>query len=225
VIDDEPEVREALTSVLALAHVRVDLAGSAEDGLARAAELPPDVVILDLTLPGMSGIEACRRLRDWYEGPVLVLSVRGGERDKIAALDAGADDYVTKPFAAGELLARLRALMRRANPHAEPVTEVEVGGLRVDFARRVVTLDARPVRLTRLEFEILALLARNAGRVVTSRTLLERVWGPNSVDDTQALRVHISHLRQKIERPGDVPRYIITEPGIGFRLADPGTAL
>jgi DNA-binding response OmpR family regulator len=178
-------------------------------------------VILDLSLPRMSGLEACRRLREWYEGPILILSVHGGEADKIAALDMGADDYLTKPFAAGELLARLRALLRRTRPGEAPLTDARIGGLCIDFPRREVTLEGETVKLTRIEFEILALLARNAGRVVTSRMLLEKVWGPESGDDTQALRVHVMHLRQKIERPGDVPRYILTEPGVGFRLAEP----
>jgi two-component system KDP operon response regulator KdpE len=172
----------------------------------------------------MSGLEACGRLRKWYDGPILILSVHGGEADKVAALDMGADDYLTKPFGAGELLARLRALLRRAKPDDSPLTEVTIGGLQIDFPRRLVRLRGEPVKLTRIEFEILALLARNAGRVVTSRMLLEQVWGPNTTDDTQALRVHIMHLRQKIERPGDVPRYILTEPGVGFRLAEPDEA-
>lgn len=221
VIDDEPELRDALATVLEFAHDTVDLAATAEEGLELAVERNPDVVILDLTLPGMSGLEACRRLREWYTGVILILSVHEAEADKIAALDSGADDYITKPFASGELLARLRALLRRSGTAEAATTGVHVGDLFVDFARRAVTLDGQPVKVTRLEYEILAALARDAGRVVTSRMLIRAVWGPNSVEDTQALRVHVMHLRHKIERPGGVPRYILTEPGVGFRLAEP----
>ncbi|NTU72387.1 MAG: response regulator transcription factor [Coriobacteriia bacterium] len=220
VIDDEEQIRRALKSVLQARHYEVDTASTAEDGIALTAERTPDLVILDLTLPGMSGFEACRQLRGWYEGPVLVLSVLSSDSDKIDALDLGADDYLTKPFSTGELLARIRALLRRASPSASPVTDIDVGDLHIDFARRVVMLRGESVRLTRIEFDILALLARNAGRVVTSSMLLEEVWGPEYVRDTQTLRVHISHLRKKIETPGDVPRFVLTEPGVGFRFAD-----
>jgi DNA-binding response OmpR family regulator len=220
VVDDEPQIREALASVLEDAYDDIDLAASAEEGLETAAEHAPDVVILDLTLPRMSGLEACRRLREWYDGPILILSVHEGEADKIAALDMGADDYITKPFAAGELLARLRALLRRGRNEEPPLAEVRVGGLCVDIPRRTVTLDGQPVRLTPMEFDILAVLARNPGRVVTSRALIQAVWGPDAVEDTRSLRVHVMHLRQKIEPRGDFPRYILTEPGVGFRLAE-----
>lgn len=219
VIDDEPQIRDALASVLEDAY-DADLAASAEEGLEIAAEHTPDVVILDLTLPQMSGLEACRRLREWYTGPILILSVHEGEADKIAALDMGADDYITKPFAAGELLARLRALLRRAQHDEAAVSEVRVGGLYIDFPRRIVTVDGEPVKLTPMEFDILAVLAHNAGRVVTSGALIHAVWGPDAVEDTRSLRVHVMHLRQKIEPLGDVPRYILTEPGVGFRLAE-----
>jgi two-component system KDP operon response regulator KdpE len=160
----------------------------------------------------------CRELRTWLTVPILVLSVRDSDQDKITALDLGADDYLTKPFSTGELLARIRALLRRPAGDAVGPASVTLGGLTVDFARRRVTVDGTGVRLTRTEFDILALLARNVDRVVTSRTLLERVWGPEYVEDTQTLRVHISHLRHKIEPEGGVPRYVLTEPGVGFRL-------
>ncbi len=221
VVDDEQQIQRALKSVLQARSYVVDVAGSAEDGIALTAERTPDLVILDLALPGMSGLEACRELRTWYTGPILVLSVRTGDDDKIAALDLGADDYLTKPFSTGELLARIRALLRRASPTEAGLSEIRSGDLCIDLARRIVTLHGEPVKLTRLEFDILALLARNAGRVVTSSMLLEHVWGPEYVRDTQTLRVHISHLRKKIEREGDVPRFILTEPGVGFRFADP----
>lgn len=220
VIDDEEQIRRALKSVLQARHYNVDVAATAEEGLELTAERSPDAIILDLSLPGMSGLEACERLRAWYEGPILVLSVRSSDSDKIAALDLGADDYLTKPFSTGELLARIRALLRRTSPTDSVVTEIVCGELTIDLARRTVTLRDEQVKLTRTEFDILSLLARNAGRVVTSSMLLEQVWGPEYVRDTQTLRVHVSHLRKKIETPGDVPRFVLTEPGVGFRFAD-----
>lgn len=220
VIDDEEQIRRALKSVLQARHYDVDLAATAEEGIELTAEHTPDAIILDLTLPDMSGLEACSRLREWYEGPILVLSVRSSDADKIAALDLGADDYLTKPFSTGELLARMRALLRRASPLGSPLNEIVSGDLHIDLARRLVTLRGEPVKLTRIEFDILALLARNAGRVVTSSMLLEEVWGPEYVRDTQTLRVHVSHLRKKIETPGDVPRFVLTEPSVGFRFAE-----
>lgn len=220
VIDDEEQIRRALRSVLQARHYDVDLAETGERGLELAAERTPDIVVLDLTLPGISGLEACERLRDWYQGPIIILSVRNADADKIAALDLGADDYLTKPFSSGELLARIRALLRRTQGPDTSVTEVRSGDLRIDFAKRTVTVRGKAVRLTRIEFDVLALLAKNAGRVVTSRMLLESVWGPEYVADTQTLRVHVSHLRHKIEAPGDVPRYVLTEPGVGFRFPE-----
>jgi two-component system KDP operon response regulator KdpE len=220
VIDDEEQIRRALKSVLLARHYEVDLAENAERGLELTAERTPDIIVLDLTLPGMSGLEACRRLREWYHGPIIILSVRNADDDKIAALDLGADDYLTKPFSTGELLARMRALLRRTHGTDTSVTELDFGSLHIDLAKRVVTVGGEPVHLTRIEFDILATLARNAGRVVTSRMLVEHVWGPEYVGDTQALRVHVSHLRRKIEAPGDVARYILTEPGVGFRFND-----
>ena len=220
VVDDEEQIRRALKSVLSARHYEVDLAETGEEGLEMAVEHTPDIVVLDLTLPGISGLEVCERLRDWYEGPILILSVRNADADKIAALDLGADDYLTKPFSTGELLARLRALLRRTQGTDVSVTEVRSGDLCIDFAKRTVTVRGEQVRLTRIEFDIVALLARNAGRVVTSRMLLENVWGPEYVADTQTLRVHVSNLRGKIEAPGDVPRYVVTEPGVGFRFAE-----
>lgn len=220
VVDDEEQIQRALKSVLQARHYEVEIAGSAEEALELTASSTPDIIILDLSLPGMSGFDACARLREWYHGPILVLSVKSSEQDKIRALDLGADDYLTKPFAAGEALARIRALLRRTAGADTSVGEISIGELVIDLGRRTVEIRDEPVRLTRIEFDILALLARNAGRVVTSSMLLDNVWGPEYVGDTQTLRVHVSHLRRKIELPGDVPRYIITEPGVGFRLAD-----
>jgi two-component system, OmpR family, KDP operon response regulator KdpE len=220
VIDDEEQIRRALKSVLTARHYDVVLAETAEQGLELTAEKTPDIIVLDLSLPGMSGLEACRRLREWYHGPILILSVRSNDDDKIAALDLGADDYLTKPFSTGELLARIRALLRRTGGVDSSVAEIISGDLCIDLAKREVTVKGELVRLTRIEFDILAMLSSNAGRVVTSRQLMESVWSPEYVGDTQTLRVHVSHLRRKIESPGDVPRHILTEPGVGFRFAD-----
>ena len=218
VVDDEVQIRRALRSVLTSGHYEVVLAESGSKGLESAIERTPDLVILDLSMPDMSGLDVARELRTWYAGPILVLSVRDADMDKIAALDLGADDYLTKPFSAGELLARVRALLRRARGGEATPHEVIAGDLVIDLARRRVTVAGTPVRLTRIEFDILGTLARNVDRVVTSRMLLESVWGPEYVADTQALRVHVSHLRRKIEPPGGVPRHVLTEPGVGFRL-------
>lgn len=219
VVDDEAQIRRALKSVLQARHYVVDLAETAEEGLELTAAHSPDIVILDLTLPGMSGLEACRSLREWYHGPILVLSVRSADEDKIAALDLGADDYLTKPFSTGELLARIRALLRRTSGQDASTSEIRIGEVFIDLGRRIVEVRGEQVKMTRIEFDILALLMRNAGRVVTSNMLLDAVWGPEYVGDTQTLRVHMSHLRKKIERPGDVPRYVLTEPGVGFRFS------
>jgi two-component system KDP operon response regulator KdpE len=230
VIDDEEQIRNAMRSVLEVRGFDVVLAETGRAGLDAAVECSPDLVILDLSLPDVDGLDVCRQLRDWLDAPILVLSVRADEADKIAALDLGADDYLTKPFATGELLARVRALLRRAvqSETASPV--VEAGDIRIDLAARSVFVREEEISLTRTEFGILAFLARNADRVATSRMILKHVWGseyggPESAEDlacadeTQALRVHISHLRKKIERDPALPRYIITEPGVGFRLS------
>jgi len=218
VVDDEEQMRRALSSVLRTRNWVVDLADSGKAALEAAALHTPDIVVLDLTLPDMSGHDVCRELRQWYAGPILVLSVRSSEDDKIRALDLGADDYLTKPFSTGELLARMRALLRRAAAGDTMASEVRAGDLLVDIARRRVTVAGAEVRLTRTEFDILALLARNVDRVVTSNMVLEEVWGAEYIGDTQTLRTHMSHLRKKIERPGDVSRHILTEPGVGYRL-------
>ncbi len=225
VIDDEEQIRRALKSVLTVRKFHVTLAETGEAGLDAAVDCSPDLVILDLSLPGMDGLEVCRELRNWLTAPILVLSVRLDDADKIAALDLGADDYLTKPFSTGELLARIRALLRRASQSEKASPLIEAGDIRVDLSTRTVLVRGEEVTLTRTEFDILAFLARNADRVVTSRMILEHVWGPEYAedlafaDDTQALRVHVSHLRKKIERDPSLPRYVITEPGVGFRLA------
>jgi two-component system, OmpR family, KDP operon response regulator KdpE len=215
VIDDEPQLRRALQSVFSQRGYGIMLAASGEEGLAAVATRAPDVIVLDLMLPGISGIETARAIRRMTSTPILVLSVKGGDEDKIRALDEGADDYLTKPFSTGELLARIRALLRRGAATLGPVRS---GSLVVDLAKRRVTSNDKPVRLTRTEFEILATLVENADRVVTSHQLLETVWGPGQVQDTQALRVHLSHLRRKIEEHPSTPRFVVTEPGVGYRF-------
>jgi two-component system KDP operon response regulator KdpE len=176
-------------------------------------------VILDLMLPDMSGMEVCRELCTWLAAPILVLSVRAGEADKVQALDEGADDHLTKPFSARELLARIRALLRRAATRYETPPVIETGDLTVDIARRSVTVGGRAVSLTPTEFDILALLARNADCVVTQKAILEEIWGPEWAEDRQTLRAHVSNLRRKLERRPGGRRYVLTEPGVGFRLS------
>ena len=221
VVDDEEPIRRLLRSILDRHHYEVLLAGKGEEALDYAVDSTPDLVILDLALPGMSGLDVCRELRSWLTAPILVLSGRGDEAMKIAALDVGADDYITKPFGAGELLARIRALLRRTASLTSPTPVFTSGGLKVDVARRRVFRSDEEIRLTRTEFEILSCLVRNAGCVVTSKMLLQKVWGPEYGDDTQTLRVHVGHLRKKIEPEPASPRYIVTEPGIGYRLSTP----
>jgi two-component system KDP operon response regulator KdpE len=218
VVDDEEQIRRVLRSILRTRKYQVAEAATGEQALITAIDQPPDLVILDLMLPDMSGVEVCRELRSWYAGPILILSVRAEEADKIRALDEGADDYLTKPFAAGELLARMRALLRRAANLTSPPPIVVVGPLEVDLARRLVTVTGRAVSLTPTEFDILAVLARNVDCVVTQRMILERVWGPEWAEDPQALRVHVSHLRKKLTQVDPDQRLIVTEPGVGFRL-------
>jgi two-component system KDP operon response regulator KdpE len=219
VVDDEEQIRRALKSILSARKYNVLVASNGEEALDLAIDQAPDMVILDLSMAGMDGIEVCKELRTWFSGPIIVLSVRGGEVDKIAALDTGADDYVTKPFSAGELLARVRAQLRRAASPATPTPVITVGSLEIDIPQRRVRRDGVEIELTRIEFDILAYLAQNPDCVVTSKMILEKVWGPEYGDDTQTLRVHISHLRKKIEPHPSVPRYILTEPGVGFRFS------
>lgn len=219
VVDDEEQIRRALKSILSARKYEVTLAENGEQALDLAIDQNPDMIVLDIAMPGMDGIEVCRELRTWYAGPILVLSVRAGDAEKITALDTGADDYLTKPFSAGELLARVRALLRRASATVAAEPSLKLDDLEIDFARRRVRRDSEDIELTRIEFDILAYLARNADCVVTSKMILQNVWGPEYGDDTQTLRVHISHLRKKIEPRPAVPRYILTEAGVGFRFA------
>ncbi len=217
VVDDELQILRALRVVLRDAGFEVVAAQSASEALDRAAVRPPQAAIVDLVLPDGDGIVLTRRLREWSEMPILVLSAVGEEEQKVRALEAGADDYVTKPFGARELVARLQAALRRASPSEEP--RIEADGLEVDLAARTVRRDGEPVHLTPIEFDLLRVLTRNRGRLMTHRSLLVEVWGPGYADDVQALRTHIARLRAKIEPDGPVPRYIVTDPGVGYRFA------
>jgi two-component system KDP operon response regulator KdpE len=221
VVDDEVQLRRALRAILATRGYHVELVSTGEGALRSAAERTPELVILDLGLPDMDGVEVCRRLRDWASVPVLVLSVRSGEQDKIAALDAGADDYLTKPFSAGELLARVRALLRRSAGQTRQAPLVRSGDLEVDLARRAVRLADQDVSLTPTEFDVLAFLAQNANCVVTRAQITQRVWGRVGSDETEALRVHVSHIRRKIETTASDHGFILTEPGVGYRFSVP----
>ena len=217
VCDDEPQILRALKVVLRDANFEVDAAESAKEALDRAAVRPPDAAIVDLVLPDGDGIEVCRNLREWTQMPIIVLSAVGEEDDKVRALEAGADDYVVKPFGPRELVARLEAALRRAEPEAgEPAVSVE--GLEVDLAARVVKRDGEVVHLTPIEFDLLRTLVRNRGRLMTHGSLLTEVWGPGYANDTQVLRTHIANLRRKIE-PSDSSRSLIrTDPGVGYRF-------
>jgi two-component system KDP operon response regulator KdpE len=221
IVDDEPEILRALRAGLAAQGYEILVATTGEEALNLAASRSPNLVILDVMLPGkIDGLEVCRRLREWSDLPIIMLSALGHERQKVAALDIGADDYLTKPFGMSELTARVRAALRRnqlrpAN-NEQPVSQFE--NVVIDFARRVVTKAGEEIRLTPHEYEILRFLAQNADRVITHRHLLGEVWGPEYVDDTQTLRVHIGHLRRKIESDHTRPSLIVTEPGVGYRL-------
>jgi two-component system, OmpR family, KDP operon response regulator KdpE len=219
VVDDEPQILRALRTGLRGAGYDVETAETVEGALAAAAMRPPDAVILDLILPDGTGIDVCRELRRWGSMPVIVLSAVGEEREKVAALDAGADDYVTKPVGIDELLARLRAVLRRAAPSGEPV--LEIGRLVVDLDKHAVTIAGEPVHLTPHQFELLRVLATNEGKLLTHRTLLREVWGPGYGTESNLLHVNISQLRRKIEPDRTRPRYLLTEPGAGYRLVDP----
>ncbi len=218
VIDDEESIRRALKSVLSARKYEVSLAATAAEGIDLAIETNPELVVLDLALPDMDGQDVCKELRAWMTAPILILSVRGNETDKIQALDAGADDYLTKPFQAGELLARMRALLRRAESRVVSPPELCAGDLTVNLARRQVFVKGEEVSLTRTEFEILALLVQNADCVVTHRMLMEKLWDDKEERDPRLLRVHVSNLRKKIEPAPSLPRFIHTEPGVGFRF-------
>jgi two-component system, OmpR family, KDP operon response regulator KdpE len=218
VVDDEPQILRAVRTSLQAAGYEVDVAETAAAALTSAAARPPDAMILDLVLPDGNGIEVCRELRRWTTAPVLVLSAVGDEQEKVAALDAGADDYITKPFGVEELLARVRAALRRVDRAAEPV--VDLGGLVVDLERRLVTLDGEPVALTPTEYDLLELFVRNEGKLLTHPTILREVWGPAYGTESHYLHVYVSQLRRKIERDPARPRFLLTEAGAGYRLVN-----
>ena len=221
IIEDEPEIVRFLRAALSSAGYEPRAAATGADALRDAATLPPDLVILDLGLPDLDGVEVTRRLREWSQVPIVVLSARGQDRDKIRALDAGADDYLTKPFSVGELLARLRVAHRHALDAALPAEPVvEIGGLRIDRARREVTLDGTAIHLTPIEFQLLMTLARAPGRVMTHDQLLGAVWGPRHTQQPHHLRVHMANLRHKLEPVPSRPRYLLSEPGVGYRLRE-----
>jgi two-component system KDP operon response regulator KdpE len=218
VVDDEPQIRKALRLNLVARGYDVELAATGEEALVAAGRSNPDVVLLDLGLPGMDGVEVIEAIRGWSEMPIVVLSARGAERDKVDALDAGADDYVTKPFGIEELLARLRAAVRRHRPATDRPT-VTTDDFTIDLMTTTVThADGERIHLTPIEWRLLEVLVRNEGRLVTQRQLLQEVWGPAYGEETNYLRVHMAHLRRKLEPDTSRPRYLITEPGMGYRF-------
>jgi two-component system KDP operon response regulator KdpE len=217
-VDDEPEILRALETILRGAGYEIDTAATGEQALGQAALRLPDAVLLDLVLPDRSGIEICRELRTWTQIPILLLSVVGEEEVKVAALDAGADDYITKPFGVCELLARVRAALRRAGPPGGPV--FEIGELRIDLDKHVVSKRGTPVQLTPHEFKLLALFARNEGRLLTHRMILREVWGLAYENELHYVHVYVSRLRRKIEDDPARPSYLLTESAAGYRLVD-----
>lgn len=218
VIDDEPPIRKFLRASLHDAGFRVSEAANGAEGLRLAAEQPPDVVLLDLGLPDLDGQAVLSRLREWYSGPVLILSARDQEADKIRALDEGADDYVTKPFGAGELLARIRNALRHSLRNAPESTVVTFGDLQIDLTARVVRRNEMEVHLTPLEYKLLVTMVKHSGKVLTHRFLLREVWGPDSSQENHYLRIFIANLRRKLEADPAQPRYFRTEQGVGYRL-------
>ena len=218
VVDDEAPILRTLATNLRARGYTVDAAPSGEEALDLAARHRPDAVILDLGLPGMSGIEVVAGLRGWTALPIIILSARGAEHDKVAALDAGADDYVTKPFGMDELLARLRAAIRRSAPPDEQPAVIETPDFVVDLATKRVRKNGAEVRLTPIEWGMVEVLVRNAGRLVSQRQLLQDVWGPQYGEETNYLRVHMAHIRRKLEPEPSRPRYFVTEPGMGYRF-------
>jgi two-component system, OmpR family, KDP operon response regulator KdpE len=221
IIEDEQEIRRFLRASLAAHEYRFIEADSGQQGLMLAASQQPDLIVLDLWLPDMDGIDLIPRIREWSGLPIIILSARGQERDKIAALDAGADDYLTKPFGIGELLARIRVALRHTQRGGDADSPVfKVGQLVVDLSSRQIIVGGREVHLTPTEFRLLATLIRHAGKVVTHRHLLNEVWGPDSLDETHSLRVYMAKLRDKLEEDSARPRYLLTEAGVGYRLIE-----
>jgi two-component system KDP operon response regulator KdpE len=222
VVDDEPQIVRGLKIILRNAGYAVEAAETKAQALATLASRPPDAMVLDLVLPDGRGVEVCQEVRRWSRLPILVLSAVGDEREKVRALDAGADDYVTKPFGTDELLARLRAVLRRSSD-AGGGPKLRIGELEIDLADRRVTRAGREVHLTPIEFDLVRVLAQHQGRLLTQRQLLQQVWGPEYGAETHYLRVHVAHIRAKLEADPSRPRYLITEPGVGYRLRDPAS--
>ena len=220
IVDDEPSILATMTPLLRGRGYEVATATTAHAALEAIDRQLPQLVILDLGLPDLDGVEVCRRIREGRSLPILVLSARGAEQDKVAALDAGADDYVTKPFGAGELLARVRAALRRGEAGTSPSGQIIRGDIAIDIDRRRVTRDGEDVRLTPKELELLIFLAQHPGRVLTHRAILKAIWGPNAVDQPEHLRVLVASLRRKLERDPARPSYVLTEPWVGYRFAD-----
>ena len=220
VIDDEAQILRALRTILTAKQFKVSVASRGEEGLALAAAQPPDLIILDLSLPDMDGVEVCARLREWTQVPIIILSVREGERDKVIALDKGADDYLTKPFGIEELLARIRVALRHSAQSlgSQRSQVISAGSVVIDLALHTVTRNGEEVKLTATEFKLLAYLAANAGRVLTNKSILSHVWDPAEADRVEYLRVYIRQLRKKLEDDPDHPCFIRNEPGIGYRF-------
>lgn len=218
-IDDEPQILRALKTILSSGHFRVISAVNGEEGIALAASQSPDVIILDLTLPDMDGIQVCEQIREWSAVPIIILSVRDGERDKVAALDKGADDYLTKPFNIEELMARIRVALRHsAQSIGNKETIIKAGPLVIDLARHITTLNGEELKLTATEFKLLSYLAAHADRVLTHQAILIHVWGFEESSHVEYLRVYIGQLRRKIEIDADDPQILVTDPGVGYRF-------
>jgi two-component system, OmpR family, KDP operon response regulator KdpE len=219
VIDDEPQILRALRTILQAKKFKVSIASRGEEGLTLAAAQPPDIIILDLSLPDMDGFEVCERLREWTQVPIIILSVRDSERDKVLALDKGADDYLTKPFGIEELLARIRvALKHSAQAQGTKETIISAGPITIDLGRHIITRNGEEVKLTATEFKLMSYLASNIDRVLVHHSILTHVWGEADADHTEYLRVYIGQLRKKLENNPEEPRYLLTEPGIGYRF-------
>ncbi|GAO36426.1 transcriptional regulator [Sulfuricella sp. T08] len=218
IVEDEKQIRRFVRSALEAEGCRVFEAESGKQGLVEAGTRKPDLIVLDLGLPDLDGVEFIRDLRGWSAVPILILSARSTENDKIVALDAGADDYLTKPFGVGELLARVRALLRRQGKSSESSPVVSFGDVQADLSKRVVTRSGEPVHLTQIEYRLLAILMANPGKVLTHRHLLREVWGPSFVESNHYLRIYVGHLRQKLEADPAQPKYLLTETGVGYRF-------
>jgi len=219
IVDDEPQILRALKTILSANHFQVVSASTGEQGLALAVAQPPDVIILDLTLPDMDGLQVCEQIREWSRVPIIILSVRESEKDKVAALDRGADDYLTKPFGIEELLARIRVALRHSEQSlGNKKSVIKAGPVTVDLARHIVTRNGEEIRVTATEFKLLAYLAAHVDRVITHQAILNQIWGFAESDHVEYLRVYIGQLRKKLEINPDEPQIILTEPGVGYRF-------